>query len=246
MAGVPKYLLRRAITPDWVLTSAALALTLLVYGALLLLPKYHPITRVDSTRKSPGVTLLNQSGLPEDEWKYLVYWATVHDPSQISRADAHSGYMAFLERHRIRSIESPSEEVATKKSDIPTLPPLPNYIVLEPAGESNVKSYRGASSDFGAFHPIPPVRELRVTDAEGELLHLSKLRLPLVESSTIVHPTIVAVRKSGDLTRQHLLESSGIPALDIAVCEAVAAENFENTKTIIVYWPEMTQKENAQ
>jgi len=38
--------------------------------------------------------------------------------------------------------------------------------------------------------------------------------------------------------RQHLAESSGVPALDQAAMQAVAGELFDTRKTIIVHWPE--------
>ncbi|MBS1370228.1 MAG: hypothetical protein HPZ91_09775 [Lentisphaeria bacterium] len=243
MARIPKYLLTRSITPGWVFTVEALAVALLVHGALFFLAGYQPGTRTAATRQSPGVTLLTQSGLPKEEWNKLVSWAAVHDPAQISRADARSGYVALLDRHRERAIARMSDEGAAGNLAAPKLPPLPGYTVLGPISSAEPEPYRGGPFDERSFRPVPPVREPRVTDGDGAQLRLARLRVPAADAP--VRPTIVTVWGVPGMMRQHLAESCGVSALDDAVLEAVAGERFETRKTIIVYWPEMKREEGA-
>lgn len=237
MARIPKYLQSRPVTPGWVYTVEALALALLVHGVLIFLADYQPGKRAVPVRRSPGVTLLTRSGMAEEDWKKLLAWTSVHDPAQISRSDGRSGYSALLEKHRPRAVGRAANELAGVLSD-PGLPVLPGFAALEPVPAAGPEPYRVTPFDEPAPLPIPAVKEPFVTDGNGERLMLGRLRMPEGNRKPVMSPTVVSVWENSGMTRSHLVQSCGVPALDRAALEAIAGERFESRKTLIVYWPE--------
>lgn len=244
MAKIPNYLLTRPITPGWVYTVEALVLALLVHGALFFLAGYQPEKRTPPARKSPGVTLLTRSGLPEEEWRKLLAWTLVHDSAQISRSDAGSGYTALLEKHRERAVAREADDEAGIPT--PQLPELPGYAKLALIPAEEPEPYCGGLFDERKPVPVPAVRAPFITDGDGKRLELRRLRLPgEVDRNAVVCPTVITVRGGGGMMRQHLAQSCGVAALDQAALEAIAGEREALHGTIVVYWPEMESEEVA-
>ena len=244
MAKIPNYLLTRPITPGGVYTVEALVLALLVHGALFFLAGYQPEKRTPPARKSPGVTLLTRSGLPEEEWRKLLAWTLVHDPAQISRSDAGSGYTALLEKHRERAVAREADDEAGIPT--PQLPELPGYAKLALIPAEEPEPYCGGLFDERKPVPVPAVRAPFITDGDGKRLELRRLRLPgEVDRNAVVCPTVITVRGGGGMMRQHLAQSCGVAALDQAALEAIAGEREALHGTIVVYWPEMESEEVA-
>ena len=238
MAGIPKYLLTRPITPGWVYTVEALILALLVHGALFFLAGYQPGKRPPAARQSPGVTLLTRSGMPKEEWRKLLAWTQIHDPAQISRADGCSGYSALLEKHRSRAIGCAADEFSGILSE-PELPSLPGFAALAPVPAVGPEPYRGGLFSERAGSPVPAVRTPFVTDGNGVRLELKRLFVPEdAGGEAAVRPTIVTVWGNPGMVRNHLAQSCGVAALDRAALEAIAGERFDSRRTIVIYWPE--------
>ena len=239
MAGIPKYLLTRSITPGWVFTVEALILTLLVHGVLFFLADYQPGRRTSPLRQSPGVTLLTSSGVPKEEWSQLLAWTEVHNPAQISRSDAGAGYAALLRKHRPRSVGRAENEPGALLLS-PALPSLPGYATLATVASAEPELYLGDPFEERISAPIPVVKRPFVMDGNGERLTLRRLFVPKgVDGKEILRPTIVSTWGSSGMMRNHLVQSCGVTALDRAALEAVAGERFDSRETIVVYWPEM-------
>lgn len=237
MAKFLKQRLQRPMTPGWVITVEALAAAVLIHAVLFSLAGYRPGRRTTvAAPESPGVTLLSRSAFPAEEWKTLERWIAVHDPSQISRADSSSGYVALLDRRRARAVEASRAAGFREK---PPLPGLPGYVPLAAIPAETMTAAFGETSASPEFRTPPPVREPVVRDGDGAPLRLDRLSLP-AGAGPALRPTVVTVRGTPGLMRQHLAESSGVPALDRAAMQAVAGERFDSHKTIVVYWPEAT------
>lgn len=236
MARFPKKRLKRPMPPGWVITAEALAAAVLIHIALFALAGYQPERRTAVAPTGPGVTLLTREGASAEEWKKLTGWIAVHDPSQISRADSPSGYPALLDNRRERATAALRSDGFRPK---PPLPVLPGYVPLAAvAAESGTAAFGGASAE-PEFRTPAPIRTPVVRDGDGAPVRLDHLTVPAAERPA-ERPTVVTVRGTPGFLRQHLTESSGVPALDLAAMEAVAANRFDAPKTVIVYWPETT------
>ena len=234
MARIRKNRLNRTMTPGWVIPVEALAVALLVHVALFSLAGYQPAGRTAVAPESPGVTLLSRAGFPDREWKALERWIAVHDPSQISRSGSPSGYAALLDRRRARAVET---RRAAGFRESPPLPGLPGYVPLAAmTAEVEVTAFGGISAG-PEFHAPAPVRKPVVRDGDGVPVRLDRLSVP-AGAGPAQRPTVVTVWGAPGFLRQHLAESSGVPALDQAAMQAVAGELFDTRKTIIVHWPE--------
>ncbi len=234
MARIPKNRLKRPITPGWVITVEALAAAILIHAALFSLAGYQPAERTVAAPESPGVTLLSRAEFSAEEWKKLESWIAVHDPSQISRADSSSGYVALLDRRRMRSIEG---RRAAGFREMPPLPGLPGYVPLTGMTAETETTAFGGTSRGPEFRTPATVRKPVVRDGDGAPVRLDRLSMPPAVGPAL-RPTVVTVWGTPGFMRQHLAESSGVPALDRAAMQAVAGELFDTNKTIVVYWPE--------
>lgn len=236
MARIPKHRWKRVTTPGWLLTLEAFGAAVLIHATLFALAGYQPEKRTAAAPESPGVTLLSRSGFSGEEWEKLAKWISIHDPSQISRSDSPAGYVAMLEKRRMRPVE------ALRVAEIrltPPLPGLPDYVPLAVAegSETETRPFSGRLLTERSFTPPAPVRKPVIRDGEGGEIRLERLSVPAVKLAA-ERPTVVTVWGTPGFMRHHLEESSGVAELDRAVLEAVAGEIFDTRKTIVVYWPD--------
>lgn len=236
MAKIPKHRWKRTTTPGWLLALEAFGAAVLIHAVLFALAGYQPEKRTASAPASPGVTLLSRSGFSSEEWERMTKWISVHDPSQISRSDSPAGYVAMLEKRRIRPVEALR---APEKAVIPGLPGLPDYVPLAVAegAETEVRPFSGRVLNEHGFTAPAPVRKPVVRDGQGAPVQLERLSVPAVKQAA-ERPTVVTVWGAPGFMRHHLEESSGVAELDRAVLEAVSGEGFDTRKTIVVYWPD--------
>jgi|GEM_PF-1328977 len=237
MARIPKNLLTRTITPGWVFTVEALTVAVLAHVVIFTLAGYQPEQKTETAPSSPGVSLLTRTEFSGKEWTQLRNWIAVHDPSQISRADSPAGYTALLKADRTRAIEELRSGAPSEK---PPFPALPGYVPLATAAtEENMETapvFGGTLTEPELRAPVP-VRVPAVRDETGVPVQLDQLSVPAVTSFP-GQPTIIKVWGTPGLMRQHLVESCGVPELDRAALQAVAAERFDTPRTIVVSWPE--------
>jgi len=156
---------------------AAIILTLLAHGLLLVLFAYKPATRVYNNQNTLGITFMNLANQAPEKRRELLNWLEYHEPSLISAPNAKHGYnqlnpyVSFRKAHpdkKHQTVLATSPKSSLKEFDI-----------------LNMHEQRGNdSSDDFIFHRLGRVPVQSMTLKPKPLL--PEVKFPLLKRNNLI------------------------------------------------------------
>jgi hypothetical protein len=156
---------------------AAIILTLLAHGLLLVLFVYTPSTKVYSNRRTAGVTFMNLANQAPEKRRELLNWLEYHEPSLISAPNVKHGYNQLNPHTRFRKAH-PDKKHQTVLATSPKSS-LKKFDIL-----NMHKQKESDSSDDFIFHRLGRIPVSSRTAKPRPLI--PEVKFPLVKHNDIV------------------------------------------------------------